>query len=131
MFFKLLLIFILVPIAEVYAFIQVGSLIGPVPTVALVLLTGIAGAYLARVQGLDLLFRVQAELAAGRLPAEELLDGALILAGALLLLTPGFFTDLFGFLLLVPGSRRGLKRYLRAWLQRQLAQGNITFTRYR
>jgi len=128
-FIKLLLVFSLVPLLELFVLFKVGALIGAVPALALILVTGIAGAYLARVQGFDLLRRVQNELAEGRLPATELFDGFLLLAGALLLLTPGFCTDLFGFFLLVPTSRAWIKRPLRNWLERQLAKGSLTIHR--
>jgi len=128
-FIKLLLVFSLVPLLELFVLFKVGALIGAVPALALILVTGIAGAYLARVQGFDLLRRVQNELAEGRLPATELFDGFLLLAGALLLLTPGFCTDLFGFFLLVPSSRAWIKRPLANWLERQLAKGSLTIHR--
>jgi len=129
-FIKLLFIFILVPILEVYTLIQAGSLIGVAPTIALILLTGVAGAYLARSQGMDLIQRIQRELAEGRVPAEELLDGAMVLVGGVVLLTPGFWTDLFGFICLVPGSRTILKRLLRKWFETQCRKGNIHFRQF-
>ena len=125
MFIRLLAIFILVPILEIYVLLSVGNLIGLFPTILLVLATGIAGAQLARSQGLNLLRRIQQELAAGRMPTEELIDGAMILAGGLLLLTPGFCTDLTGFLLLAPFSRAPLKRALKKLLERMVARGEI------
>jgi UPF0716 protein FxsA len=128
-FLKLLLLFSLVPLLELYVLLRVGALIGTAPTVILILLTGIAGAYLARVQGFDLLQRLQRELAAGKLPATELLDGFLLLVGALLLLTPGFCTDLFGFILLVPQTRACCHRPLQAWLRRLAERGTITTIR--
>ncbi len=129
MFIKLLLLFSLVPLLELYVLLRVGALIGTAPTVGLIVLTGLAGAYLARVQGFDLLQRLQGELAASRLPTSELLDGLLLLVGALLLLTPGFCTDLLGFLLLVPRTRACCHRPIQAWLRRRVHQGSIRIYR--
>lgn len=130
MFIRLLILFTIVPVVELYVLLQVGGLIGAGPTIALILLTGIAGAYLARTQGFDLLRRIQGEMAQGRLPTGELLDGALVLVGGVLLLTPGFCTDLLGFSLLVPVTRAFIKRFARLWLQRMIERGNLTIRRF-
>ncbi len=107
----LLLIFFLVPLLEIYLLIQVGSVIGALPTVALVVLTALVGAALLRHQGLSTLRRVQETVLQGGVPALELLEGAVIVLGGALLLTPGFFTDAVGFVCLVPGLRRRLLRW--------------------
>ena len=73
--------------------------------------------------------RIQAELAQGRLPAAELLDGAMVLVGGVLLLTPGFFTDLLGLFFLIPFTRAIIKQFARLWLQRRLERGVITIRR--
>ena len=104
----LLLLLLLVPLVEIYVMIKVGGIIGALPTVILVVLTAVAGAALARVQGLATLQRLQATLARGEAPASEMLEGVLLLVGALLLLTPGFITDLLGFACLLPVTRRAL-----------------------
>lgn len=116
MFIRLFFLFTAVPILEIYLLISVSHRIGAAATLALVIATGIAGAYLARTQGLELVIRIREQINCGQLPAEELLDGALILAGGLLLLTPGLATDLVGFCLLIPVSRTGLKRRIRSYL---------------
>jgi UPF0716 protein FxsA len=103
-----LLLFLLVPLAEIYFLIVVGGVIGAFPTVALVVLTAVIGAALARYQGLATLQRLQDAMARGEPPAIEMLEGALLLVGALLLLTPGFFTDALGFACLIPVTRRAL-----------------------
>jgi len=103
-----LLLFLLVPLVEIYFLIVVGGVIGAFPTVALVVLTAVIGAALARHQGLATLQRLQATMARGETPAIEMLEGALLLVGALLLLTPGFFTDALGFACLLPPTRRAL-----------------------
>jgi UPF0716 protein FxsA len=130
MFIRLLILVVLLPTLEIYVLIESGRLIGVYPTVVLVLLTGVAGSWLMRQQGLALLGRIQKELAAGHLPAGVMLDGALVLAGGILLLTPGFCTDLVGFTMLVPTTRGWWRKWLQAWLAGQLAAGRLTIRRY-
>ena len=106
----LFIVFLVVPLVEIWLLIEVGSVIGAIWTVMLVVLTAMIGAALVRAQGLATLSRSQAQLRAGELPALEMFEGvALIVAGALLL-TPGFFTDIVGFTLLMPPLRRRLIR---------------------
>lgn len=108
MFRWLFAAFLIVPMIEIYLLLTVGSYLGVLPTVALVIFTAVLGVVLIRIQGLLTLYRVQEKIRHGEPPAEELLTGvALLLAGAFLL-TPGFFTDTLGFLLLVPAVRRKL-----------------------
>ena len=111
----LLLLFLLVPLVEIYLLIKIGGVIGALPTVVLVVLTAVLGAALARHQGLVTLQRLQATMARGEAPAIEMFEGVLLLVGALLLLTPGFLTDLLGFACLIPQTRRTLAFW---WLQR-------------
>lgn len=120
MFLRLLLLFTLVPLLELWLLVEIGRRIGFLPTLAIVLATGILGAALARQQGLQTIARVRAEAAAGGLPAEPLLDGLLILIAAAVLLTPGIVTDAVGFALLVPATRRHVRRRLGSWLRRRL-----------
>ncbi|EAT15935.1 FxsA family protein [Desulfuromonas acetoxidans] len=129
MFIRLLILFIVIPIVEIYVLLQAGEIIGLGPTVALVLLTGVAGAYLARTQGSETVRKIQLALERGEMPTEELLDGAMILAGGLTLLTPGFCTDLAGFCLLVPVTRNMIKQWVRHWLEKMSSQGNIRIYR--
>lgn len=104
-----LIIFVLVPLAEVYAFINVGEEIGVLKTLLLCVLTAMIGGFLVRQQGLETLFKAQKGLQSGQLPVNALFDGfCLVIAGALLL-TPGFVTDTAGFLLLIPAFRGFLK----------------------
>ena len=102
----MLLLFVFVPMIELYLLLMVGSRIGAMPTIGLIVLTGILGATLARQQGLSTLARIQREMAEGRPPTGELVEGALVLVGGIVLLTPGILTDLFGFCLLVPQIRK-------------------------
>ena len=110
-----LLIFVGAPLVELYLLIEVGSVIGAVPTIALSVLTAALGGLLVRMQGFAVLFRAQAQMAAREVPALELLEGALLLLVGLALLLPGFITDAVGFLLLIPPLRRRLiVRWLRS-----------------
>jgi len=129
MLLRLFLVFSIVPIIEIWLLIKVGRVIGPLPTVAALLVISMAGAWLARSQGLRVVVAIRDELAAGRVPAAHFLDGAFILAGGILLLTPGFFTDFLGLLLLIPVSRTFLKGWLRNWLERRFLQGKIVIHR--
>jgi len=106
----LLLIFFSVPLAEIYVLVQVGGVIGAVPTIAIVVFTAVIGAAIIRHQGMSTLARVRHDLEQGELPAEALLEAAVLLVAGALLLTPGFVTDTLGFACLVPALRRTLIR---------------------
>jgi len=108
----LLAAFILVPLIEIGLFIEVGGWIGLWPTLGLIILTAVVGTMLLRQQGLATLRRAQSQMDAGQVPAKELFDGACLLIGGFLLLTPGFFTDAVGFLLLMPPIRDLLRQRL-------------------
>jgi UPF0716 protein FxsA len=120
---RLLLLFTLVPAIELALLIEVGRRIGTLPTLALILLTGVVGATLARYQGVAVLRRMQEELGDGRLPAGSLLDGVIILIAAALLVTPGILTDAVGFALLIPMTRVGIRELMRRWFERALREG--------
>jgi len=111
----LLLLFILVPIFEIYLFFTVGSLIGGLYTVLLVIFTAILGTYLLRVQGLATLQKMHNTLQQGQIPTLTMLEGILILLGGALLLTPGFFTDAVGFACLIPS----LRKYIVYWISQR------------
>ncbi len=121
----LFLIFVAVPIIEIALFIEVGGAIGLGPTLAIVVLTAIAGTWLMRRQGLMTLERLQQSLAEGRNPADPMAQGAMILVAGVLLLTPGFFTDTIGFLLLLPPVRVALIRWITA---RLMASDSVHFS---
>lgn len=110
MFVRLALLFVTVPLLELVLLVQVGRWVGLLPTVALVVVTGILGAALARHEGLKTLARFRAALDAGRLPHREIVEGLLILIAGAVLLTPGLLTDAAGFLLLVPAVRTAVGR---------------------
>ncbi|PWQ99103.1 FxsA family protein [Leucothrix pacifica] len=101
-------LFLVVPIIEIYLLIQVGTVIGALPTILLVVATAVIGAYLLRQQGLSTLARFQKNMSTGVVPAREMIEGVLLLIGGALLMTPGFFTDAMGFMCLVPFTRRFL-----------------------
>ena len=108
----LLLVFIVVPAVELYLLVQVGSRIGVLETIGLIVLTGMLGWMLVKTQGLQTLARIRRELGEGSLPAVEMVAGLCLLGAGLLLITPGFLTDIVGFSILVPPLRRGLARLL-------------------
>ncbi len=116
MLLKLFLAFTIIPVVEIYLLIQIGTIFGALTSIALVIVTGFLGAYLARIQGLQTLFRIQKSLREGQMPSGELLDALLIGIAGLVLLTPGFLTDAFGFLLLIPNTRTTIVQ----WLHRQI-----------
>lgn len=105
-------LFLAVPLLEIFLFIQVGGWIGVWPTIGLVIVTAIAGAFLLRWQGLATLSRVRRALDQGQIPALEMLEGVLLVFGGALLLTPGFFTDAIGFACLLPLTRHLMARWL-------------------
>ncbi|MCF6235697.1 MAG: FxsA family protein [Gammaproteobacteria bacterium] len=120
----LFLLFLIIPIIEIYLLIQVGSIIGAFYTILLIVLTAIVGAFLLRIQGIATFRRVQENIARGKVPAMELLEGLMLLVGGALLLTPGFFTDALGFVCLVPTLRRGVIRlFLFQKISRMQGQG--------
>ena len=114
MFLKLFFAFSIIPLVEIYILIKIGSYFGAITSILLVVFTGIFGAYLAKIQGLNTYFRIQQSLQEGRLPSSELIDAVLILFAGILLLTPGFLTDFFGFLLLIQITRN----FIKFWLQK-------------
>ena len=130
MFFKLFLIFLIVPVIEIYLLIKVGSIIGGVATVAILLFMSLLGAYLMRSQGGRVISQIRDELSRGRLPAAQMLDGALIFIGGVLLTTPGFFTDFLGIFFLIPATRRVIKMWLGLWLQNRLSRGGFVVRRH-
>ena len=123
-----LVLFIVVPVIEIYLLIQVGSLIGAIPTILLILATAMIGATLLRQQGLSTLSRFQKNLSSGALPAQELIEGILLAVGGALLMTPGFVTDAMGFFCLIPPTRKTLAMYImkRSAVQMQAGTGGFS-----
>jgi UPF0716 protein FxsA len=130
MLFKLFLAFTLIPFLELYLLIEVGTVIGPLNTVALVILTGFAGAYLARMQGLQTMLRVRSSLQQGIMPKEDLVDAVLIFVAGVVLLTPGFITDAAGLLVLFPATRCPIKRFIKDRFNKWIENHDIHFNMY-
>lgn len=125
LFGRLFVLFVLVPVIELALLIQIGRAVGLLPTVGLVLLTGALGAWLARVEGVRVFFSFQNELQTGRLPGQAVFDGLCVLVGGALLLTPGVLTDLVGFALLLPPTRRWIQGRMRRSLERRMRDGSV------
>jgi UPF0716 protein FxsA len=113
MLLKLFLAFTLIPFCEIYLLIKIGNYLGAFNTILIVIVTGFLGAYLAKLQGIKTMMRVRESLNRGELPAEEMLDALLIFVAGIVLLTPGFITDVAGIGILVPNTRSWFKRWLR------------------
>lgn len=122
---RLLILFTVVPLLELYLLIEVGSRLGAGFTVVLIALTGGVGALLARMQGFRVLGQIRERLAQDRLPADELLSGGLVLAGGLLLVTPGILTDVVGLTLLLPFVRVRVVQWVKDFLRRKIEGANI------
>jgi UPF0716 protein FxsA len=118
---RLILVFTLIPLIELYLLIEIGSRIGALTTIAVILATGLWGALLAREQGLGILREIQWALQRGQFPGDQIIEGAMILIGGAMLVTPGFLTDVLGILTLVPQTRRIFRRCLIRYLQRHMA----------
>jgi UPF0716 protein FxsA len=118
----ILLLIIIVPAAEIGVLLFSGNLIGLWPTIGVILFTGVLGAYLAKKQGLEAIRKTQEQLHYGQMPGDVILDGICILIGAVLLLTPGFITDITGFLLLIPPTRIFFKKLIlkvvKSWMEK-------------
>lgn len=102
----LIVLFIAIPVIEIYLLIKVGSVIGAIPTILMIIGTAVLGAALLRMQGISTFQRVQGAMQRGEIPAIEMLEGLILLISGALLLTPGFFTDAIGFIALIPPARR-------------------------
>ncbi len=125
MFFKLLLLFTLGPLLEIYLLIEVGRIIGTMETILLIIFTGVVGAAMARSQGTIILKRLKRNLSEGEMPGEEILNGLCVLLGGALLVTPGLVSDLCGFILIIPYFRQLVKKYIKSKLKRMLQEGNV------
>ena len=121
----LILLFTVLTALELALLIKVGSHIGALNTIFIVIGTGVVGAALARYEGFRVLMKVQDSLQRGIMPSAELLDGFMVLAGGIALLTPGFITDVLGLLLLFPLTRAGIKWLLLRQFQSMIARGQV------
>ncbi len=130
MLFKLFLCFTLIPAIELYLLIQLGSVIGGLQTVALVITTGFFGAWLAKTEGINTMLKIRASMQQGNVPAEELIDALIIFIAGIVLITPGLLTDCAGLLLLWPQSRKAFKRFLRNKFDEMTSSGSINITNF-
>jgi UPF0716 protein FxsA len=122
---RLFLLFTVLPFIELYLLIAIGRMLGLVPTIGLVLLTGALGAWFARLEGTRVIHRWQEAVARQQLPKDSVIDGLLIFIGGLMLITPGILTDIAGLLMVMPPTRRVIAGMVRAWFERQIAMGRV------
>ena len=127
MLIKLILLFTIVPFIELTLLIEIGSHIGTLNTILVVVVTGIIGAFMARIAGLTVLLKIQDNLRDGIFPKDELIDGVLILISGAFLLTPGLLTDALGFFLLIPFGRLVIKRWLKEIIRQRIDRNEITY----
>jgi UPF0716 protein FxsA len=109
----LFVLFLLVPLAELYVLIKVGQVVGAIPTIALLVLISVAGSWLIKREGIRCFSRIRAQLHQQRMPTDDLIDSGLILLAGALMLSPGFLTDIVGILLLIPPCRKILRTHLK------------------
>ena len=125
----LLTMFIVIPIVEFALLIEIGRRLGTIETLLLIFGTGVVGAYLARLEGFRILYRIQRDVQAGIVPAEQLFDGVLVLIAGVVLITPGLLTDIAGLLLLFPPTRYPIKRFIqrkaRNWISNHQSRVSI------
>ncbi|MFD2751095.1 FxsA family protein [Virgibacillus siamensis] len=126
----LLLAFLIVPAMEIGIFIWAGGIIGPWWVVTLILLTGILGISIAKVQGTETWKRAQLSMNQGIMPTNEIIDGICIFIGAVFLFTPGFITDTAGFLLVLPFTRRPFRNMLQGFIKSRLNKGTIIYRKW-
>lgn len=126
----LALLFIIVPIVELSLLVRLGGVLGGLPTIGLVIVTGVVGAALAKHQGMGVIRQVKAELGSGRLPTTALVDGAILLVAALLLITPGVLTDAVGLACLVPPIRALVRRAIWARVERAVQEQRVHVTTF-
>ena len=125
----LILIFILVPVAELGVLLFSGQTIGVWPTLILLIVTGLLGSYLAKKQGINTIRKVQEQIQFGRMPGNEILDGLCVLFGGILLLSPGFLTDILGLILLLPFTRTLIKPFILKLFRKWIDKNTFTIIR--
>jgi len=122
---KLMALFVLVPIIELFILLEVGKNIGVIFTIAIVIFTGVFGAYLVKTQGFNLLFSIKTKINSGVIPTDSLIEGLLVLIGGTFLITPGLITDIIGFLLIIPQSRIFIFKYVKRWIMHKIREHDI------
>ncbi|WP_425448395.1 FxsA family protein [Dethiothermospora halolimnae] len=131
MLFKLGLLFTVTPIVELFILFQLAKITSFWQTIAIVIFTGIAGAYLAKSEGKIIITRIKEELNQGRLPGNQLLNGLCVLIGGALLLTPGIITDILGFTLVIPGVREFYKSIIKRKFKKVIDRGDFDIRFFR
>lgn len=129
MLLKLFLCFTLIPVIELYLLIKIGAVIGGFNAILIVIATGFFGAWLARMEGMQTMLRVRSNLNQGIMPADDLIDALIILIAGIILITPGFLTDIGGLLLLWPVTRKQFKTILTKKFNEMQSRGTIDITR--
>lgn len=127
MLLKLIVLFTIVPILELAVLLKLSGYIGVGYTLLIVFFTGILGAYLAKSEGRGVLKRIKMEMSQGRMPGDELINGMCIIVGGVLLLTPGIFTDIIGFSLVIPVTRETIKFMVKKKFKRMIEEGTFMF----
>jgi UPF0716 protein FxsA len=130
MFLRLAVLFTAIPIVELYILIKIGQMIGALPTIAIVLVTGIVGAGLARQQGARVWFEIEMQMQQGVFPADRLIDGLLLVVAGAVLITPGVLTDILGFAILIPLSRAPIREWVKSRLSRMMNSGTIHYSEF-
>lgn len=128
---RLALLFIGLPLLELYILIKIGGYLGAFLTIALIIFTGIVGLLLARLEGLRTLRQIRQNLSQGIVPAEEMVDSVLIFVGGILFVVPGVITDIAALVLLIPFTRTIFKRWLRRRFDRAVERGNVRLQYHR
>ncbi len=131
MFMRLVLLFTVVPVIELVLLIEIGRQIGSLTTIGIVVVTGFIGAMLAKTQGFNTWYQIRHEASEGRVPHDALLDGLLVLIGAVTLVTPGLITDAIGFSLLIPATRRIWRTWLKHRFDYWLQTGTLNIVRWK
>lgn len=127
MLFRLLFIFIIIPFIELALLIKVGTLIGTIETLMIIILTGLIGAFMVRAAGIQCIFRIKDNFRSGLFPTDDLFSGLLILFSGAFLVTPGFITDAVGFILLFGPSREIIKKYLIKYLKSKFEKRDFNY----
>ena len=126
--FHLFLLFAIIPMIELALLIKVGSYFGLFNTIAIVILTAVIGAYMVKMEGLGVMYRIQKSMQEGIFPEDELINGMMILVAGGLLLTPGFFTDVIGFLMVFPFTRNNIREFAMKYIKSKMPPGDIEIT---
>jgi len=125
--FRLILLFTVIPLVELALLIKLGQHVGVGYTIAIVLITGVVGAYLAKTEGFSIINKIGRELEEGKVPGNQIVDGLCVLVGGTMLITPGLITDTCGFFLVIPATRILVREWLKRWFHNMIDRGQVTF----